>query len=213
MENAAERSRVAAEVLVGVVAVAGFAVLYGRMTPAGRVFVALFLAIAVAAVLTRRVNRAVWFLGLLALGAAPVLLVVAADLVEGAARADLLALLGLYCAGALGGLVLELLTDDLYRLELPSRANPGDGKPLQCNLGFLSRMTVGGLSGITLVTLFGQVGNVGDTPPTGTAALVWALAAGATSPAVWTRVAAVVQPKKPDGGTEARKGAQRDGVG
>jgi hypothetical protein len=182
----------------------GYAFLYGHLTPAARVLVAVYLVIALATVLERTTDRGAWLLGLLALLAAPVLLAVGADFAPAEKRVGLLVLLYLYSAGAAGGLVLELLQDKKYAVELPSTRLPPDNTPASTaspeiqrtgpmwNLGFLSRMVIGGLSGVALVPLLSEVGNANGLGPLEPAALGWALVAGSTAPAVWSRLAGMV---------------------
>jgi len=62
-----------------------------------------------------------WLLGILLLVTAPALLLLATDRSTGDLRSALESLVFVYAAGAMGGLVLELLSGKLYWLEMPSR--------------------------------------------------------------------------------------------
>jgi hypothetical protein len=111
---------------------------------------------------------------------------------------------GVYFAGAFGGLVLEL-TASRGQIELPSTRGPQSdpakeekvqlGNPLgrQVDLGFFSRMMLGGLAAFTVLLLakFLSVGAKSDDFSTSAAAvstLAWAVAIGFASPGAWAAV-------------------------
>jgi len=160
-------------------------------------------AVIISIVLLRDKGGGPWLFGLLLVSGIPVFLLLAMGIVpEAETREGIRGFIYLYAAGAVGGLVQELV--HRHHVELPSvtppppppppGSSPAPAGPLW-NLGFLSRMLVGGLAGLVVVTLIGQFDSTvgifattsaqGATQPAG---LVWALVAGAAAPAVWDKV-------------------------
>jgi hypothetical protein len=148
-----------------------------------------------------------WLVGILLVSGVPVFLLLAMDIVpQGDTREGIRGLIYLYVAGAFGGLVLELLQDSRHAIELPSPVeqdasagakNRRRSGPMW-SFGFLSRLIVGGLAGLALVTVIGTFADPGflftegrpsATEPDG---LVWALLAGSVAPVVWDKVGTVV---------------------
>lgn len=124
-----------------------------------------------------------------------------------------------YIAGGMGGVVLELLLSR-WRLEFPSYAGPPEsearlsedddeeaketdaifGFPFgpRVDIGFLGRFFTGGLAAVALIILGAvviadeSVGNLTDD--TGyQQTIAWAIAIGASSPAVWRAFQAIVE--------------------
>ena len=163
------------------------------------IIVVVLAAVIAAAVCLREKPGGAWLLGLLLVSGVPMFLLLALGIVpEGETREGIRGLVYLYVAGAFGGLVLELLQERRYCIELPSVTldNQGggvrvdDGRGRMWRIGFLSRVLVGGLAGLALVTVVGTLADSsgflfttkrpGATEPDG---LVWALLAGSVAPA------------------------------
>jgi hypothetical protein len=136
----------------------------------------------------------VWILAILIVAAPPVM-------VLWFGSASLEKWIGVYLAGAFGGLVYELF-GTRGQLELPSTRGPQHdadekevrefGNPLgvQVDLGFFGRMFVGALAAFTVLLLAKFLAAGARTEDFATSAdavatLAWAVAIGFTSPAAW----------------------------
>jgi predicted outer membrane lipoprotein len=140
-----------------------------------------------------------WLVGLLLVAAVPIVLSLALSIIEeGDTREGIRGMIYLYVAGSFGGLVLELLQNSSHSIELPYVVKPDptasvSGGPVWC-LGFLSKLIVGGLAGLALVTVVGTVADpeflftADQADPTKPEGLVWALVAGSVAPAVWKKL-------------------------
>lgn len=184
--------------VVAAIVLAGWATL-PLLPAAGRVLALAYLALVLAGLALRGTVYTVWVAGVLTVLTPVALVLLATVFVTGDARTGLRGLVYLYVAGTLGGLVLELLQQKRYVLEKPTlvkQAQAGRRPAVRdasvvrdgpmWHLGFLSRMFMGGLAGAALVTLIGSVlGDLTVGNATGPTALIWALVAGSTAPAVW----------------------------
>ena len=138
-------------------------------------------------------NVGPWVLGLFALFVAP-FVVVAAGLTV---LKDATPWVAIYWAGALGGLVLELMRGK-WRVELPSRrdeAGADEAKDFEphgprFDIGFLGRMTTGGLAAPVFLILYSAiVDKVAAADLRGIAeqmdTFAWAVLFGFASPGAW----------------------------
>ncbi|MGZ4689136.1 MAG: hypothetical protein ACXVKA_13405 [Acidimicrobiia bacterium] len=107
----------------------------------------------------------------------------------------------IYVAGALGGLVLELLLSR-GRVELPSVSGTtkedetDERRPLgpQIDLGFLARVTSSGLAAVAFLLVYNAMVQESDAlKETEPATFGWAVFIGASSPAIWAAAKQLVQ--------------------
>lgn len=110
-----------------------------------------------------------------------------------------------YLAGAIGGLVLELIASR-GQVELPGPAGPGDDdandprRPLlpQIDLGVLARFILGGLAAV-VVLMIGSAAGADDSADaleraaSADLSIAWAIAIGSASAAVWQAIGRMVQ--------------------
>jgi predicted outer membrane lipoprotein len=165
----------------------------------GLVLLVVLVLVIAAAVPLRDKAGGAWLVGLLLVAAVPIVLSLALSVVEeGETREGIRGMVHLYVAGAFGGLVLELLQDSRHSIELPYVVKQvptagANGGPVWC-LGFLSKLLVGGLAGLALVTVVGTVADpeflftADQANPTKPEGLVWALVAGSVAPTVWKKL-------------------------
>lgn len=180
---------------------AGYA-LWTYLALPGRLMLTGCLGLLLASVLLRGSRYIVWLIGVAAVLAPAALLLLAHRFAaEAADRTAIIGMLQLYGAGMVGGLVLELLEDKRYVLEKPYLDTRPDNlrkdtmvrSGPRWNLGFLSRLLIGGLAAVVLVTLFGTlVGNFDVAQASQPAALASAVATGSAAPAVWKRLSDAV---------------------